>query len=37
MKNGGINEHYVNKLPGAIIYINYVFALPLLGMLTEIH
>lgn len=25
-KNDGINEHSVNKIPGAIIYINYVFA-----------
>lgn len=37
MKNELINEHYANKLPGAIIYINYVFALPPLGMLTERH
>lgn len=37
MKNGGINEHYANKLPGAITYINYMFALLPLGMLTDIH
>lgn len=37
MKNRGINEHYANKLPGATININYMFALSSLGMLTEIH